>query len=177
MAAEVELSVVVPVYGCAGSVGELHQRTMAVLDAQGIDAEVVFVDDRSPDDAWRSLREIAAADPRVRAVRMSRNFGQHAAITAGLTEARGRWIVVMDCDLQDPPEEIPQLYRTAVEGGHDIVFGRRRRRAASALRRVSARVYFGLMNVFTRSNLDGDYGTFSVISRKVADAYLSLGER
>ncbi|HEU4656673.1 MAG TPA: glycosyltransferase family 2 protein [Capillimicrobium sp.] len=174
--ATLELSVVVPVYGCAGCVEELHRRVMAATEGIEGGVELIFVDDRSPDGSWPKLRAIAEADPRVRAVRMSRNFGQHAAITAGLMEARGRWIAVMDCDLQDPPEQIPLLYGRAREG-HDIVFGRRRRRGASPFRRIAARTYFRLMNAFTNSNLQGDYGTFSVISHKVAQAYLALGER
>lgn len=172
----VELSVVVAVYGCAECLGALYERLLRSL-AQVVDSfELVFVDDASPDGAWAVLEQLAARDSRVRAIRLSRNFGQHAAITAGLQESRGRWIVVMDCDLQDPPEEIPKLYRRALEG-HDIVFARRKRRRDSWFRRLAASAYFRLMNRFLGTGIDGEYGTFSVISRPVRDAYLSIGDQ
>ena len=105
----IEVSVVVPVYGCASCLESLHERLKAVLDASTTSYEMVFVDDRSPDGSWTRLQELAARDRALRAYRLSRNFGQHVAITAGLAQSRGRWVVVMDCDLQDPPEEIPRL--------------------------------------------------------------------
>ena len=115
---------------------------------------------------------LAREEPRLRAFRLSRNFGQHAAITAGLSAARGRWIVVMDCDLQEPPELIPQLYAKAQEG-YDVVRTRRRGRRHSVARRWASRLYRRLF-------LDAggvEYSTLSMISRKVADAFLSLGDR
>src|SRR3954447_2565389 len=108
-----ELSVVIPVYGCAGCLVTLHDRLHASLDEAVADWEVVYVDDASPDGSWETLEELALTDDRVRALRLSRNFGQHAAITAGLAESRGRWTAVMDCDLQDPPEALPKMLETA----------------------------------------------------------------
>ena len=122
----VELSVVIPVYGCADSVEPLYERLVRTLRPLVESFEVVFVDDRSTDGAWPILAGLAGTRPSVKSIRLSRNFGQHAAITAGLAETDGAWIVVMDCDLQDLPEEIP-LYSRALEG-HDIVFGRRSKR-------------------------------------------------
>jgi dolichol-phosphate mannosyltransferase len=172
----VDLSVVVAVYRCAECLDALYDRLVRSL-AQLVESfEIVFVDDASPDGAWRNLEQLAARDSRVRAIRLSRNFGQHAAITAGLGESRGRWIVVMDCDLQDPPEEIPTLYQRALEG-HDIVFARRKRRRDSIFRRWAASAYFWLMNRFVGTDIEGEYGTFSVISRPVRDAYLSIGDQ
>src|SRR5919201_7045631 len=103
----IDLSVVIPVYGCRPCLNELHRRLTQVLSGLGVTYEIVFVDDRSPDDAWPVLAELSGRDSHVRAVRLSRNFGQHAAITAGLARAQGLRIVVMDCDLQDAPESIP----------------------------------------------------------------------
>src|SRR4051794_10101509 len=102
----VEVSVVVPVFKCADCLLHLHERLCASLDTVTDQYELIFVDDRSPDNAWSALTGLAARDTRVRLIRLSRNFGQHAAITAGLAAARGKWTVVMDCDLQDPPEQI-----------------------------------------------------------------------
>src|SRR2546428_9355385 len=120
----VEISVVIPVYRSEGSLEPLYQRLCATLSALTPSWEIVFVEDRGPDGSWALLESLAKVDPRVKALRLSRNFGQHAAITAGFTRSVGRWTVVMDCDLQDPPEEIGRLYAAALNG-HEIVFARR----------------------------------------------------
>jgi polyisoprenyl-phosphate glycosyltransferase len=169
----VELSVVIPVYGCRSCLTALDERLSAVLSEMGITHEVVYVDDRSPDGAWDALAVLADTKPCVRAIRLSRNFGQHAAITAGLEHARGRWVVVMDCDLQDPPESIPMLYAKAQEG-FDIVFARRKSRRHSAFRRLAARLYFSALRRFSGTALEGEYGALSIVSRKVVDAFLRL---
>lgn len=172
----VELSVVVPVYGCRDCLRELHRRTSAALESLTDDFELVLVDDGSPDDAWPSIRELVALDSRVRGLRLSRNFGQHAAITAGLAATRGRWVVVMDCDLQDPPEEIPRLYAKALEG-YDVVLSRREERVESLPRRLAASAYFRLHNMIARGNLHTNYTNLSVISRKVVDSFLALRDQ
>lgn len=173
---EVEISVVVPVYKCVDCLRHLHERLDAALaEIQG-EHEIVLVDDRSPDASWDVLRELAAQDESVRIVRLSRNFGQHAAITAGLEFARGRWIVVMDCDLQDPPEDIPRLYARAQEGV-DIVFARRTGRNDPAFRRLGGRLYFRLLNASLGTDFDPAYGNFSIISRKVRDAFLRFRDK
>jgi polyisoprenyl-phosphate glycosyltransferase len=173
---EIEVSVVVPVYGCGGCIQQLYARVTRAVSPISDRYELILVDDRSTDGAWDTMRALAAKDPAVRSVRLSRNFGQHAAITAGLAQSRGRWIVVMDCDLEEQPEDIPRLYAKAQEG-YDIVLARRKTRHHSWLRRRAARTYFGLMNVFLKANLDGEYGTFSIVSRKVIDSYLSLNDQ
>lgn len=172
----VELSVVVPVYGCADCLQHLCNRIDAAVAPIASTYEVVLVDDRSTDGAWPVILDLAAADVRIRGVRLSRNFGQHAAITAGFSEARGLRVVVMDCDLQDPPEEIPRLYERSM-AGKDIVLARRVGRHHSWLRRTCARAYFRLMRTFINSEVNGDYGTFSIVTRPVVDAYLAIGDR
>ncbi len=169
-----EVSVVVPVYGCVGCLPALYERVRLALDVVH-DWEIVFVDDASPDGAWATLESLAA-DGRVRALRLSRNFGQHAAITAGLAEARGRWVVVMDCDLQDPPEEIPRLLACAREG-YDVVLTEREQRRQAWHRRIAARVYFRVRNVLLGQTISTEHSTLSVISRSVVDAFLALGDR
>ena len=168
----VELSVVVPVYGCAECLTALHARLGDALGAIPGEVEIVLVDDRSPDGAWERIDALAAADPRVRGIRLSRNFGQHAAITAGLAAARGRYAVVMDCDLQEPPELIPHLYAKAQEG-FEVVHTVRRRRQ-TPLRRLAGAAYFRLRNVLTGSPTGADHGTLSLLSRKVVDAVLRV---
>lgn len=172
----IELSVVVPVYRCGDCLRELYRRLVDALDWVRGEVEFVLVEDRGDDESWEVLTRLAAEDSRVRAFRLSRNFGQHAAITAGLAQSRGRWIVVMDCDLQDPPEEIRRLYAKASEG-YDVVLARRTTRGQSRLRTRFARAYFTLLNTFTGLRLDGSYGSFSMISRKVVDAFLRFRDR
>jgi polyisoprenyl-phosphate glycosyltransferase len=172
----IELSIVVPVYGCRDCLDELHQRLTKAVKSITSSYELVFVDDRSPDGAWPLLEKLAAGDPHVKGVRLSRNFGQHAAITAGLASSHGDWTVVMDCDLEDPPEAIPSLYARAKEG-FDMVLARRKQRTHSTFRRALSWVYFKLLNTFMGTDIDAAYGTFSILNRKVVEAYLSLGER
>jgi glycosyltransferase involved in cell wall biosynthesis len=172
----VDLSIVVPVYNCEGCLRALHERLTDALDRLDVTYELVLVDDRSGDSSWIVLEEIAARDNRVLALRLSRNFGQHAAITAGLEASSGRWSVVMDCDLQDPPELVPALYERALEG-HEIVLARRLRSNQNAFRRLGARLYFRLLNLFLDTQIDGEYGTFSILSEKVRHAFLEVKDK
>lgn len=173
---DIELSVVVPVYGCVDCLPTLHERLTRVLESAVDSFELIFVDDRSPDDSWSSLLAFTGDDAHVRAIRLSRNFGQHAAITAGLAAARGRWTVVMDCDLQDPPEEIPRLLQKAREGA-EIVLSKRVGRRHSWLRRLAGRAYFRVRNFFMRMEMSTEYSTLSLLSRKVVDAFLEVRDR
>ncbi|HEX4363409.1 MAG TPA: glycosyltransferase family 2 protein [Solirubrobacteraceae bacterium] len=170
-----EISVVIPVYNCAGCLSALHTRLTTTLRALTLDYEIVLVDDRSRDDAWTIMRELARSDPRLTIVRLSRNFGQHAAITAGLTRARGAWTVVMDCDLQEPPEEIARLYSKAQEG-YDIVRAVREGRRHSTFRRISASLYRRMLSE-REGGGEIEFSTLSIISRKVVDAFLQLRDR
>ena len=155
-----ELSVVIPAYGCADCLAALVARLRASIEPVTSDFEVLLIDDRSTDGGWDVIRRLAAEEPGLLA-------------HAGLAGARGRWIVVMDCDLQEPPELIPRLYAKAQEG-YDIVRTRRRDRRHSPYRRKASRIY---RRLFLESSGDADYSTLSLISRKVADAFLRLGDR
>jgi polyisoprenyl-phosphate glycosyltransferase len=171
--ADHELSVVVPVYGCEGCLRTLHARLVAVLDELVERFEIIFVDDRGPDNSWPTLRELADGDTRVRAIRLSRNFGQQAAITAGLAASQSPWTVVMDCDLQDPPEIIPRLWAKAQEG-YDVVFGKRAARTHSAARRLAAKAYFRFLRSILGVQISGNFGAFTLISRRAREAVLSM---
>jgi dolichol-phosphate mannosyltransferase len=172
------ISIVVPVYGCADCLAALHSGLLRELSGLVDDEyEIVFVDDGSRDGAWPLLERIAANDRHVVALQLSRNFGQHAAITAGLAESRGDWVVVMDCDLQHPPEELPRLYRTATEGGYDIVFTRRRGGGHSLFRRAASWTYFTLMNRMIGLEMTTELSNYSVVSRQVVDEFLRVGDR
>jgi len=131
--------------------------------------EILMINDASPDDAWERIEELAQNDSRVKGINLSRNFGQHHAITAGLDYARGEWIVVMDCDLQDQPEEIAKLYAKAQEG-YDIVFGRRAKRQDSYFKRLSSRLFYRLYDYLTDSHTDSSIANYSILSHKVLKA-------
>jgi len=164
-----ELSVIIPVYGCAECLRALYSRLIKTLEYA--DYELIFIDDCARDNSWHILQDMAENDRNVIAMRLSRNFGQHAAITAGLFKSNGRRAVVMDCDLQDPPEVILQLLAEA-DKGCDIVYARRLQKKHSKFRRLSAKVYSLILHTFTNARIDGDFGSFSIISRKVIDAFL-----
>jgi glycosyltransferase involved in cell wall biosynthesis len=170
------ISVVVPVYNCADCLESLSSRLLAALDDLNLTSEVVFVDDRSPDCAWRTISELAQRDPRVVGVRLSRNFGQHVAVTAGVEHSSGEWIVVMDCDLQDRPEDLPRLWAKAAEG-HELVFTRRRARRQSPIRRLGARLYFRTRNFLLKTEFETEVGSFLMFSRKVANAFLEIRDK
>ena len=171
--AALDLSVVIPVYGCGPCLRRLHERLSAVLAEMRVGYEIVLVDDRSGDGSWSEIERLAAEDNAVRGVLLSRNFGQHAAITAGLEFARGTRVAVMDCDLQDPPEDLPRLWAKALEG-YDIVFGKRVRKPTGWLRGLVGRMYYRGISVFAGAEMDGQYGGFSVITRKVVEAFLKF---
>jgi glycosyltransferase involved in cell wall biosynthesis len=169
----VVLSVVVPIYRGEECLLELYRRLTSSVSLITDDYELVFVDDRSPDRAWSLLRALAREDPHVRAFRLSRNFGQHAAITAGLSLAHGDWAVVMDCDLQEAPEDIPRLWAAAGDR-FDIVRTIRQDRRHSPLKRFSSHVYRALT---TERGESADFSTLSLISRQVIDAFVRLRDQ
>lgn len=171
-----EISVVIPSYNCNNCLEELCLRLTQVLEGLVSSFEILIVDDRSPDGSWPLVESLSARFPSVRGIRLSRNFGQHIAITAGVKRARGNYVVLMDCDLQDPPERIPDLYNK-VKQGYDLVLAKRVERTHSRFRVVAAKAYFGLLSKLTGESVDGSYGTFSILSRPVADAYLQFPER
>ena len=173
----IDLSVVVPVYRGAPFLHELHRRLVASLTPLVARFEIVLVEDGGPDESWSIIEDLARQDPRVRGVALSRNFGQHHAITAGLRHARGQWIVVMDGDLQDPPEEIAKLWAKAQEG-HDCVLARRARRADASGKRLSSWLFYRVFNYLADLDYryDGTAANFSIISRRVADTINGMGE-
>jgi glycosyltransferase involved in cell wall biosynthesis len=168
-----ELSVVIPVFGCSRQLDELYERLRAAIDPLTADFELVFVDDASRDGAWPRLVTLAETDPRVRVFGLSRNFGQDAAITAGLAKARGRWVVVMDCDLQEPPEAIPELYARAQEG-FEVVRTERSARGHSRVRRLASGVY---RRVLLEDTAHPEYSNMSLLSRRAVDAFNLMQDR
>ncbi len=171
----VEISVVLPVYKCGECVAEMHRQLVAAIEPLTPSFEIVFVNDGCPANSWAAVQEAAALDSRVKAINLSRNFGQHYAIAAGLHYCSGNWVVVMDCDLQDRPAEIPKLYRKAQEG-YDIVYALRHERQDRWTKRMLSRMFSTVYNLLSDVKLDPKACNFSIVSRQVIDSYCRLKE-
>lgn len=170
------ISVVIPVYKAEHSLDELYQRLKAALETISPDFEIVLVEDCGGDNSWQVIERLAAADPRVRGIQFSRNFGQHYGITAGLDHCKGDWVVVMDCDLQDRPEEIPRLYAKAQEG-YDIVLARRGARQDPLLKRTTSWLFYKVFSYLADIEYDGESGNFRIMSRKVVANFRRMREQ
>jgi polyisoprenyl-phosphate glycosyltransferase len=172
-----EISLVIPVHNEGGNINLLCRRVFPVLDRITPDWEIVFIDDGSGDDTLERIRGEAAADPRIGAVSFSRNFGKEIAIAAGLDHARGRAIVIMDADLQHPPEMIEEFVKRWREG-YVMVYGQRTDRSGETrLKRNSARLFYRLFERFGETSLPEGAGDFRLIDRKGVEVLRSLGER
>lgn len=170
------LSVVVPLYNEAQTLRELHRRLGDVLALVG-EHEVVLVDDGSSDGTWHIALQLAAEDPHLRLIRLSRNFGHQAALSAGLDAARGDAIVTIDADLQDPPELIPELVERWREG-YDVVYGVRSSRAGEAHVRLAAiSIFYRLIGAITSTEIPRDVGDYRLLSRRAAEAIRQMPER
>jgi dolichol-phosphate mannosyltransferase len=172
---QIDISVVIPVYGCDESLIDLYNRLTSVLKGIVKSYEIIFVDDCGIGNPWKIIKEISINDNSVHGLKLSRNFGQHAAIIAGLEKSIGDWIVVMDCDLQDRPEEIIKLYDTS-QKSVDIVFAQRVDRRDSFFKRVSSKLFYKVLGYLTDTKLDASIANFGIYSRKVIDAVLSMKE-
>jgi len=170
-----EISIVSPVYRAEGMLAELVGRITAALEALGVDFEIILVEDGSPDRSWDEVAAECGRDSRVRGIRLSRNFGQHRAITAGLDHVRGKWTVVMDCDLQDRPEEIPRLYARA-QKGYDIVVASRHGRTDGLLKRLSSSLFYRTLGYLTGTRQDASVGNFGIYSQRVVREICGMRE-
>lgn len=170
------ISVVTPVYGCCKSLNSLHTRLSDTLLTITENYEIIMINDASPDNAWEEIKKLSRKDPRVKGVNLSRNFGQHKAIAAGLDYAQGEWTVVMDCDLQDRPEDIIKLYNKAQEG-YDIILGRRVERKDSSLKKFGSKLFYKINNYMTENKLDNTVANFSIISKKVLNSISKMKEQ
>jgi glycosyltransferase involved in cell wall biosynthesis len=172
-----ELSVVVPVYNERESVPELYRRLTATLAGVVGSFEVVLVDDGSNDGSWEIIRELAARDARVKGLSFSRNFGHQMAFTAGLDYADGDAVVIMDADLQDPPELLPELVARWREG-YDVVYAVRARRAGETVFKLfTAAAFYRLLRRITHVDIPVDTGDFRLMSRKAVEAFRRMPER
>lgn len=166
-----DVSVVVPVYRNADTLRELHARVATTLERAGLSFELIMVDDACPAGSGAVIDGISGGDKCVRMVTMAVNGGQHRALLAGVAVAAGRWTVLMDADLQDPPEAIPLLI-AAGEHGHAVIFAGRRGKYQSSRRMLTARLYRGLLHFV--SGIPRDAGLFVAMRREVVERLLSL---
>ena len=171
------LGIVIAAYNEADALPAMHARLSRVLDAMGLPAQVVYVDDGSRDATWQVLGAIAAGDPRVRLLRLSRNFGKELALTAGLDHVDADAVVVLDADGQDPPELLPEFVARWREG-HDVVYGTRASRdGESWLKRATASAFYRTINRVSNTGIPADTGDCRLMSRRVVESLRGLRER
>jgi polyisoprenyl-phosphate glycosyltransferase len=171
-----ELSVVVPVYNEQENLPELYRRLSAVLDGVGERYELVFVDDGSRDQSVAMLHELATRDARVVIVELARNFGHQTAISAGLEHSHGRGVIIIDADLQDPPEVLPQFIEKWREG-HDVVYAIREQRKEGWIKRASYALFYRLLQRVAQVEIPLDAGDFCIMDRRVVDLLVGMPER
>ena len=154
---------------------ELVNRLNVVLQSISDDYEIILIEDGSPDNSWMVIEELCINDRKVRGIKLSRNFGQHYAITCGLNYAKGDWVVVMDCDLQDQPEEIPNLLNKANEG-FDIVLAQRENRKDTFLKKLSSTLFYKVFSYLTETEQDASIANFGIYNKKVIASILSMND-
>ena len=174
-----ELSIVVPCYNEEGCLGALYDRlTAAARVAVGKDYEIVLVNDGSRDRSWDMMRQLASDDPHLAAINLSRNHGHQLALTAGLDLCRGERILIIDADLQDPPELLPAMLEAMKESGADVVYGvRKSRRGDTAFKKTTAHGFYRILSRATDVDIPVDTGDFRLMSRRALDAFLAMPEQ
>lgn len=170
------ISVVLPIYKTVSFMRELHQRLTQTLQVCASDYEIIMVDDGSPDNAWQTMTELAANDSHVKALKLSRNFGQHPAISAGFDHAHGEIIILMDADLQDRPEDIPALVEK-LDDETDIVYSVKTGQQESFSTQLTSRLYHYVFSRLTRTDVPKNIGTFRAFSRRFLDSMLGYPEK
>jgi glycosyltransferase involved in cell wall biosynthesis len=170
-----KISIVSPVYRAEKIVENLVTEIQKTMEQMDLSYEIVLVDDRSPDDSWRVMKSLSSQFDTVKSIRLSKNFGQHPAIMAGLANASGEWIVVMDCDLQDQPKEIEKLYKKAKEG-YDIVLARRTIRKDGYLKKLSSKLFSKIYGFFTDTIYDNEIGNFGIYNKKAIQSILQVSD-
>jgi dolichol-phosphate mannosyltransferase len=170
------ISIISPVYGAAALLQELVTRIKKSVSQITEDYEIILVEDHGPDGSWKIIQEICAKDPTVVGIRHSRNFGQQYALNCGLDHACGEWVVTLDCDLQDRPEEIPAMYNKAINEGFDIILASRQNRQDDFLKKLFSRIFYKILSYLTDTDLDASIANFALYHRKVVDALKSMND-
>lgn len=169
------LSIVSPVYKAEKIIPLLVERIEKSVGKITADYEIILVEDGGPDHSWRVIEAIAKNNSKIKGIKLSRNFGQHPAIMAGLSQAKGEWVVVMDCDLQDQPEEIEKLYTKALEG-FDIVLAKRKNRQDGFLKKMTSLFFSKVYGYFTDTEYDNEVANFGIYNKKVIQSILEISD-
>jgi len=170
-----KISVVSPVYMAENLIEELSSRLQTSLSMITDEYEIILVEDGSKDLSWIKIMDLAKSNKKIKGIKLSRNFGQHNAITCGLSVAKGEWVILIDCDLQDKPEEIPTLYSKAIEG-YDIVFAQRENRKDSFFKKQSSKLFYKVFSYMTDTKQDSSIANFGIYNKKVVESVLSMNE-
>jgi len=171
------IAVIVPIYNSAAILDELIDRLKTTLSSIHSDYEIILVDDRGPQAVWPIILKATQIDERVKGIRLSRNFGQHAAISAGLDYAQADWYVVMDCDLQDSPEDIPLLYNEAITTGVDSVIAKRKSHGSKKRRKLGSVIFNFILRHLADIPTSEQVGNFRILNDAMAQAYRHYTEK
>lgn len=170
-----KISFVSPVYLAEHVLDKLVDEIASIMSKLNESFEIILVDDRSPDNSWEVMKRLSSTFSEVKSIRLSRNFGQHPAIMAGLSLAKGEWIVVLDCDLQDQPKEVEKLYNKALEG-FDVVLAKRAVRQDSFLKKLTSKVFSNFYGFLTNTKYDSEVANFGIYRYKVIQSILEVSD-
>ncbi|RKM57830.1 glycosyltransferase [Butyrivibrio sp. CB08] len=169
---KIDISIVVPVYGCPEAIPELHRRLSDTLQGMKVEYEIILVDDRDGMGSWDEIKKVAVSDYHVKAISLTKNCGQDKAITAGIGVSRGEWVITMDCDLQDAPENIPMLYDKVRSDNLDVLIVRRQKRKDSAIVQLLSKMFHKVFSYLSELTFDYELGTYLIAHRRAADLYI-----
>jgi glycosyltransferase involved in cell wall biosynthesis len=169
------ISIVSPVYRAEKILEKLVDEIRSAMIEINTTYEIILVDDRSPDNSWEVMKQLSSKFSEVKSLRLSRNFGQHPTIMAGLSEAKGEWIVVMDCDLQDQPKEIIRMYEKTKEG-YDIVLASRRHRQDGFIKKFSSKLFYIIFNYLSGIEIDNEVANFGIYNQKVIQSITKIND-
>lgn len=171
-----EISVVIPVYGSVDSLNELTSRLISAFESKNLSYEIILVDDGGGNYSWNKIQELVKHKKHLIGIKLSRNFGQHYAVTAGIDRISGNWCTVMDCDLQDQPEEVLKFYEKAQEG-YQIVLGLRVQRQDKFFVKMTSKLFYFVLSYLTKQNIDHRVSNFGIYSRKVIETIKRYKEK
>lgn len=169
------ISIVSPVYRTEKILPLLISEIDVVMKKLHQEYEIILVDDRSPDNSWEVMKQLSSANPFVKSYRLSRNFGQHATIMAGLEKATGDWVVVMDCDMQDQPKEVEKLFAKTHEG-YDIVLAKRELRQDKFTKKLGSKIFYKIFNYLAGIEINREVANFGIYRKKVIDSVLRVND-
>lgn len=172
-----KLSIIIPIYNEQGNIDRLINRLKGVVSLLNIECEYIFINDGSKDDSINIIKNLAKIDPSIKFINFSRNFGHQIAVTAGLDKSKGDRIVIIDADLQDPPELIIEMFKK-MDDGYEVVYAKRKaRKGESWMKKITARMFYRILKAITSVNIPVDTGDFRIVDRKIVDVLKQMPEQ